>query len=595
MTKLRTLLRRDRPGSARRRGLQILIPALLGSLSLLAVNVGVAQASESPCPNQAIRESGSSDTNPLTGKPFDGGLPDCRAYEQVSPAEKDSGSGGVFSFDSLDQAYGALRSTAHLGIPMEGLSDGSSITYGGEPFYQIPPLENEKLGVEGTPGRNYSNLQQYTSERSANVWNTRFGDTLGSEGAPTYSLPASASDPEHIEETPSGSDVFYIEAGDLYEYRPSSRSEPTDLTPIAGADVQGLLGSGGEGAEEGSYVYFVAGGVLAPGASGGGCHLENQGDTEGTDCNLYLRHDDEITFIAALSADDENEGQTVGAGNVDWSGPGQRTAEVSPSGRYVAFGSVLPLTQQQVGREIFRYDAETHKLTCVSCASPTSAEPQSGALDSVSTLAAVNGAGRQRYVLNDGRVLLDSGGALLEYEPESVGSCTSSTNVPGAIFVPSESGCIALIANDAVLADASADGSDIFFTTSQPLVPQDQDEITDLYDAREGGGFTPPPPPGCATAADCRLGTPPSTAGTSPTATSAGTEVTPAVLNLEEKPAVVKQLTRAQKLAKALKRCHKELAGRARGKRRASCERAARQKYAPKKPAKKSTNNGRAK
>ena len=35
------------------------------------------------------------------------------------------------------------------------------------------------------------------------------------------------------------------------------------------------------------------------------------------------------------------------------------------------------------------------------------------------------------------------------------------------------------------VADASADGNDVFFTTSQSLVPRDQDEITDLYDARE--------------------------------------------------------------------------------------------------------------
>jgi hypothetical protein len=59
---------------------------------------------------------------------------------------------------------------------------------------------------------------------------------------------------------------------------------------------------------------------------------------------------------------------------------------------------------------------------------------------------------------------------------------------------------------DARFADASADGSNVFFTTAEPLVGQDVDEATDVYDARVGGGFpgqTPPPPPAPCAKADC--------------------------------------------------------------------------------------------
>ncbi len=53
--------------------------------------------------------------------------------------------------------------------------------------------------------------------------------------------------------------------------------------------------------------------------------------------------------------------------------------------------------------------------------------------------------------------------------------------------------------------DASADGSDVFFTTEQRLTGSDTDGAVDLYDARAGGGFPEPPPSPAPCAADsCR-------------------------------------------------------------------------------------------
>jgi hypothetical protein len=49
------------------------------------------------------------------------------------------------------------------------------------------------------------------------------------------------------------------------------------------------------------------------------------------------------------------------------------------------------------------------------------------------------------------------------------------------------------------LLGVSADGRDVFFTSTLPLAPQDQDVVQDVYDARVGGGFpVAPPPPECA-------------------------------------------------------------------------------------------------
>ena len=53
---------------------------------------------------------------------------------------------------------------------------------------------------------------------------------------------------------------------------------------------------------------------------------------------------------------------------------------------------------------------------------------------------------------------------------------------------------------DAKFADISVDGSDVFFTTDQKLVGQDNDQTVDVYDARINGGLAkqnPPPPQEC--------------------------------------------------------------------------------------------------
>jgi hypothetical protein len=567
---------------------------LLGALLACTALYAPSAASAAECPNEQLRESGSSRISPATGQPYDASLLDCRAYEQVSPVEKDGGSGGVLYDDSLGQE--------DSGFLFRSSDDGTVVTYPGEPFYHVESIAQEVFEVAGTP------VEAYTSERLSDGWYTEIGEFLNPEQVPAPVVPTSiAPAPKILEESPSGSEIFYLEGGDLYEYRASSDTS-TDLTPDTepgGADVQGILGVGGEGAEEGTYVYLVAGGTLAPLASKGGCSVISGGETRGTGCNLYLLHNGSFTLIATLSERDENEGKaSLGAGDVDWSGPGERTAEVSPNGRYVAFGSDLALTGQGTGRsEIFRYDAETQTLICVSC---TSSGPQSGgAVNLVSTAAEINGAYRQRYMLDDGRVFFDTTNALVpqdvndqtdvyEWEPAAVGSCSAASTW----FSELSGGCVDLIsggtsdaAPGSVLADVSASGSDVFFTTSQALVPQDGDEITDLYDAREGGGFPPPPAATCPAEADCRPGTSSAVLVPSATGTNSAAELPPPAVNRETKSTTSRSLTRAQKLAKALKACSNDK----RKTKRKSCEQQARAKYGPKKKAKKPTTNGRAK
>jgi hypothetical protein len=295
------------------------------------------------CPNEA-----------MVG--YSANLPDCRAYEQVSPVKKDGGSGGALVFG------GFLQENKKL--PFQSVGNGSAVVYPGEPSFMVPPRDEE-----------IEEFAQYTSVRSSDAWSTTVGDTLTPETVPTVILPSvsEGSNPQVLEETPDGSKVFFLDEKhgpgitpdsnaaenepDLYEYTVPSSAHPAgelvDLTVdtnIKGgkpehADVRGILGVGGEGAEEGSYVYFVAGGILAPEASEGGCTLNGGGGAAGEGCNLYLRHSGTITFIATLPPKDEVgalDFATVKTG-FDWTVlPSTRTAEVSPNGRYVAYVNIAP-------------------------------------------------------------------------------------------------------------------------------------------------------------------------------------------------------------------------------------------------------------
>ena len=146
-------------------------------------------------------------------------------------------------------------------------------------------------------------------------------------------------------------------APNLYEYDVETK-QLTDLTVNQltakgegdpnGAAVLGLVTAG----EDGSYVYFVAEGDLAPGASSG-------------TPNLYLRHAGHTSFIATLapatsnadrlerggdSADwygedpePEETGREGGAGGHTY-GPGSHTVRVTPDGKHLAFQSRQSLT-----------------------------------------------------------------------------------------------------------------------------------------------------------------------------------------------------------------------------------------------------------
>ncbi len=405
------------------------------------------------------------------------------------------------------------------------------------------------------------------------------------------------------------------------------------------ADVKGLVPGA---SEDGSTVYFVANGVLttAPNASGesarpGHCHTiatEREEETpSNATCNLYVKHGsaegEQPTFIGRLSSDDLPDWENTN-GNLEYV-----TSKVSPNGRYLAFMSsrrltgydnrdTSPAAHEAADEEVFLYDGAERQIACASC-NPDGSRP-SGVFDGGEASTA-EGIGllidrklawegrwlagdlpgwtgtegqtaiyQSRYLNDNGRLFFNSPEPLAhadtnkatdvyEYEPSGIGGCEG------------EGGCIGLIssgssAHESAFLDASATGDDVFFLTAATLVSTDRDRDFDVYDARvcgSAGCIVPPETTAtsCNSIEECRPSTPsipPFPAPPGVTTPSSGnvpgqSGVLPAKVSAPAKHAT--KPTRKQRLAKALKACHKLK----KKKKRQACERKARRRYGTKK------------
>ena len=296
--------------------------------------------------------------------------------------------------------------------------------------------------------------------------------------------------------TPDGSRVLFTKGGDLYEYSLATE-QVVDLTP--GGEVDGVVGA----SQDLSYVYFVANTVLAAGARTGDCDGEETPvlGKEVRECALYVSHRGDPTRFIGMLSDLDNYSLPASFERVHdgvWQASlANKETEVTPDGLHLLFGSVMPLTgyQNESASELFVYDYEGGKLSCVSC-STTGGTPATAYLP-VSHQVTYS----LQWMSNDGsRVFFNSFAGLVpqdtngvtdvyEWERDGSGDCTS------------EGGCIYLITGGtgregSYLVDASATGNDVFFTTRDQLTAEDQNENIDIYDAHVGA-VVPPSEPQC--------------------------------------------------------------------------------------------------
>jgi hypothetical protein len=356
---------------------------------------------------------------------------------------------------------------------------------------------------------------------------------------------------------------------DLYEYQVGREAGQAgmlvDVTvALAGhADVRSVIGA----SKDGSYVYFLADGVLTRGAN-----AEGKEPLVGQP-NLYLSHNGTTTFIVTNPVIISGEESHM------------LEAKVAPSGRAVAFRSAQQLTgYENYGLpEIYIYRTDASRIDCISY-SPSGASPvPSAELWENAANAMVGASGNQAFGLrwineagsevffmtNQPLIAQDTNDHLdvYEWESEGTGGCEMTV------------GCVAPLSDvnvpdDAFLVDASANGEDVFFTQRATLTANAVDEDVKLYDARVDGGF--PEPALACTGTGCQ-GVPPAPPvfATPSSATFNGVgnfeAATPAKTVAPKKKTAA---ARAKKLAKALEACARKPK-----RKRAACRRQARKRY----------------
>jgi hypothetical protein len=267
---------------------------------------------------------------------------------------------------------------------------------------------------------------------------------------------------------------------DLYRFD-SETEETIDITPgtSAGAGVLGTMGASADGA----YIYFAAEASLASGA------------TTGVP-NMYVWHEGDTRFIASLTGPEDPQNWLLNNTVTPQPSGGMQAARVTASGKFALFISNTSLQGYDNGSlpEIFRYSFDGNSTLCVSC-NPTgakaSSEPFLASLFGADSFPEPTNFVLPRNLSEDGSVFFTSGEGLV---PED------NNGQPDVYEWDASDETLHLISTGtstepSYFADASSDGSHVFFFTGQGLVPTDVDGNYDAYDARVGPALATQYPP----------------------------------------------------------------------------------------------------
>jgi hypothetical protein len=283
-----------------------------------------------------------------------------------------------------------------------------------------------------------------------------------------------------------------------------------DPNPGQAAEVQGVVRI----ASDGSRVYFVAHGELAPNAND-----EGESAAQGAE-NLYVyertaEHPGGSTrFVARLCSGPSLSGGVEDRrcpNTLSESGPlndlslwsfGQEVQSTADGGVLV-FSTYARLVKSDTdeAKDVYRYDARTGALQRVSLGEAghdtngnnsafDAGLPPHGGIDPGKTAFQEHGI-QDRDVSADGSRIV-----FTTAEPLSASAVNGLVNVyewsEGS--VQGGEGSVSLVSNgDSPTNDSTAgispSGRDIYLLTDASLVPQDVEEDFDVYDARLGGGF----------------------------------------------------------------------------------------------------------
>lgn len=261
--------------------------------------------------------------------------------------------------------------------------------------------------------------------------------------------------------------------GGLYRYDVAAN----ELQLMIGGAIDGVM----QTSDDLSVAYVVSGAELEPGAGSPG------------EPKIFRVTDGAARLVARI--------QNTDAAGWSW-GEGSNVGGASSDGGRLVFQTIEPLAGANTPpgrRQVYRYDAESDALACISC------RPNGTLTEQIATAVALDEVGSLYQGLNASRVISDDGrlavfmtdNALLPedrndlkdvYGYDDDGLHLISAGLPGG-------------RSEGI--DISADGRNVFFVTNSSLSPDDIDNgYRDVYTARIGGGFPAPADPPC-TAASC--------------------------------------------------------------------------------------------
>lgn len=292
-------------------------------------------------------------------------------------------------------------------------------------------------------------------------------------------------------------------------------------TTLISADVNGVAGTAlttyRAATEDGSRVLFSTPSRLTADAPvGGGLYRYDVATDElrlmvaGTITGVLQTSDDlSVAYVVSSAQLDPGQGTTnmpklfrvtdagahyisaiAVADSYGWArGQGANIGGVTPDGSRLVFQTRTPLaganiTTPRIG--VYRYDAAGDTLKCISCPPDGSVVVKGATLTSGETgSTADSNANPSRVITSDGRLaVFESADALLPEDQNELsdvyGYDDDGLHLISGGTPDGESQGI----------DVSADGRDVFFLSTASLAPEDVDHgYRDVYTARIGGGF----------------------------------------------------------------------------------------------------------
>ena len=321
-------------------------------------------------------------------------------------------------------------------------------------IFKAVGLPDLYLRVEGQETKNVSASQRAIPDTTTPV------EAVGVAADNSEVLFTSHSELTEDANTGRTSGVPNHQGSDLYSYDVGT-GDLTDLTAddnpadeATGADVERVVGA----SQNADYVYFIATGDLAPGATSG-------------ERNLYVEHDGVIDFVASDPIGGSGQGYPF---------------YVTPDGLHAAFMSAEGQTgYDSAGKsEVYKYSYGSG-LECASCR--PSGEPPTGD-------ASIAG----RALSDDGsRLFFQSTDAVLPQAQSSLSNVFEYVDGEIRLLTPGSGAA-------AVLAGASASGDDVFIATFEVLADKGQGPVFGIYDARVNADVPPGQAPTVCQGEGCR-------------------------------------------------------------------------------------------